>query len=134
MAPATFRTSTISATCTAPIMKKAMPACAGTVPGVAVIEERIGTESSSMMDPPSTANSGARAHITRPLSQPTNSPRVPLNSASTTNSGPIATRMPSAILVVTRRPTVPSMNSIAPSHINPCGENAEKSVLLPLAS
>ena len=134
MAPATLSTSTISATCTAPIMKNAMAACGSIWPGAAVSAPRIGTASSSITLPPSTANNGASAHRVNPLTQPVNRPRVPLNSASTTNSGPSAISTPSAILVVTSRPTVPSMNRSAPNHIMPSGEKVEMSSAPALAS
>ncbi len=86
-----------------------------------------------MIDPPSTANSGASAIIISPLSQPVNSPRVPSNKASTTKIGPTASSSASAIRAATSRPTVPSSSSIAPNHIMPGGEKALISLVSPLA-
>ncbi len=122
---AVLSTSTISATWTAPIMKKPIAACASTCPGLATSTARIGTASSSITLPPITASSGASASMVTPLIQPANKPRVPSNNAITTNTGPSATSTASAIRAVTSRATVPSMNSIAPNHIMPSGENAE---------
>ena len=115
-------------------MKKPIAACGLISPGVATRALRIGTASSSITVPPSTAKSGASASITTPLIQPANSPRVPLNSAITTKIGPSASMIASAILAVTSRPSVPSMNSIAPIHIIPGGEKAEISCCPWLAS
>ena len=87
-----------------------------------------------MIDPPSTANKGVSASMTRPLTQPAKSPRVPSNKAMTTKIGPSATSTASAIRAVTSKPSVPSMNSIAPIHIIPGGEKAEMSSTPWLAS
>ena len=125
---------TISATWTAPSMKKAMAGRASIWPGTAASAPRTGTASSSMIVPVSTANSGTSASITAAFSQPVNRPRVPLNSAMTTKIGPSATSTASAMRAVTSTPTVPSMNSIAPSHSMPSGENAETSAASPCAA
>ena len=123
--PATLSTITISATCTAPIMKNAIAALGSIIPGVSVSLRRTGTDSSSISVPPSTANSGAKASMTTPLSQPVNRPRVAGNSAMTTKIGPSASSTASAILQVARTPTVPSSSKVAPNHSRPGGEKVE---------
>lgn len=124
---------TISIAWTKPTTKKAIAACWSICPGTATSAASTGTAISSMIEPPSTANSGASAIIVSPLSQPVNSPRVPSNSAMTTKIGPTASSRASAMRAVTSRPTVPSNNSIAPIHIMPGGENAAISLVSPLA-
>ena len=83
--------------------------------------ETTGTSNSVIKPPPSTTNSGVIAVSTTPRSQPAVSPRVPENSARTTNTGPSASKTAKAIRAVTKTPTVPSSNNSAPSHIRLAG-------------
>ena len=128
--PATLSTSTISATWTAPITEAPSRPAASICPGVAVsVGERPAPAVRASRCRPSTANSGASASITSPLSQPANSPRVPSNSARTTKIGPTASSTASAIRAVTSTPTVPSSSSIAPSHISALGRERRRRLL-----
>ena len=82
----------------------------------------IGEMAASAPLPMITVSRGTSANMATLFSQPSNSPRVPSNSASTMNTGPMMSRAASARRQTTSTPTVPSNMIKAPSDRRLAGE------------